>query len=601
MITWEDTIQIIMLTFECKQQEIADQIGVSKSDMSKVKSGKRTPSSRFAPTHLYSKIFDPSKQGTLAHRSTDDENGCLVNLKDIIEKEFGHVKSNLEDCWNETDYKSFVMKLLERTKCPTASVNVSKNASIKLRHILPSKPLLFGREDELNRLSEIFETGNYAILTGIGGIGKSQIALAYAHMLSKSGDWTIQQIICEDSETLQQAILRLQFMDMPSAKTFNGAVKRLQNCRGNALIILDNLNCFFSSSDSKDFQKLVRCNHHIRILITSRYLLLKEKHCTISALPLNDDSLLKLYEYHRFEDHSDHSSYISKYKTILKQLFALVERHTLMITLLAKLPTRSMMNEQEIFEALETGFSLLSEDVTMVKDDTTIEANIGRIVKKVFDISHLTESERLLMMYLSLIPVCGINSDLFVELAECKKADITKLKECNWVIMDEETFNIRLHPVICEAILSMEDTQKFWHSKRKRLKKQNEDSLNEDEDDTIPDDCPNTPSVWAEPDIQEIKKFVFRFDTKEAKAFIRKILVGRRESNPETEEWHLFNQIFNCYITRIVFRDIFKHHTYHQLVNLFSGEYQDALMLLFDPVFQDARYGSDAKYIIQKR
>lgn len=410
MITWEDIINIITKTYMCTQAEIAEQLGVSTPTISKVKSGKQNPPPQFAVPILYKKIFDTTVPKSLSYGK--DEKFHLSVLKDIISTDFINVKNSMSAYWNEENYKTFVENLLNQTRRNTPTKGTSdfvgddnkKVACMTLCHIPSGKPLMFGREDEMNRLSENFETGNYVVLTGIGGIGKSQIALAYAHTLSQDDGWTIQHIVCEDSETLQQAILRLQFTDLPNAETFDCVIERLKSCQGNMLIILDNLNQSFSNSDQRAFQQLLKCNRHIRILITSRYSLLQDKRCIIPVLPLDNTELLRLYEYHRFEDHSDHSSYIEKYKSTLEKLFTLVERHTLMIVLLAKLPGRCFLDESQILEMMESGLSLPAEDIAVSKNDAVIETTISKIIKKLFDISQLEECQKAIMMYMLVIP-----------------------------------------------------------------------------------------------------------------------------------------------------------------------------------------------------
>lgn len=175
MITWKDTINIIVQMFDCNQQTIANQLGVEKSHFSKVKSGKLNAPAQFASRHIYSRIFDVNMSVSLAYG--ENAKSLLQDLKLIVDENFKNVKLSMTDCWDGCDYQTFVMNLLERTRQPPAIS--SKNISSELRHILPEKPLLFGRETEMGEITDAFNKGNYAIITGIGGIGKSQVALAY--------------------------------------------------------------------------------------------------------------------------------------------------------------------------------------------------------------------------------------------------------------------------------------------------------------------------------------------------------------------------------------------------------------------------------------
>lgn len=580
MITWEDTINLILQTYGYTQQEIADKIGIKKSHFSKVKSGKLNAPNEFLSTNLYKKIFATDIEGSLSYGK--NEVSLLEDLKTNIFNYYINIRDVMDDYLSEENYKAYVIKLLDRTSRPMT--NISKIIPIELRHILYGNPLMFGREVELNRLSEIFESSNCVVLTGIGGIGKSQIALAYAHTLNKSGGWTIQHIICEDSETLQQAILRLQFTDLPNVDAFDYAMERLKSCQGNTLIILDNLNKPFSNSDQEAFQQLLKCNRHIRILITSRYSLLEDKRCVIPVSPLDKKELLKLYEYHRFEDHSDHRSYITKHKSALENLFSLVECHTLMIVLLAKLPSRCFLDEGEILEKLKSGLSLPTEDIAVTKDDTTIETTISEIIKKLFDISQLDEYQKAIMMYMLVIPASGIDLMLFTKLTDCRKRDIVRLKKSGWVIIDEEALTVRLHPLICEAVLNLDEAKAFWHfqnSVNSGSHSCEEDICEDDEDSDISDSWSMT---ITEPNDQSIDELRSRFENKDAGKFIKRVLTKRKESLQGEEEWHLFNQIMACLASRVIFRHLLDSDLSEQIpfsiVDLLSDENRDALITI---------------------
>lgn len=219
---------------------------------------------------------------------------------------------------------------------------ILKLVPVSLLDILPQAPLVFGRKMELKQLEDIFETSNYAILTSIGGIGKSCVALAYANNLKKIGHWTVQHIICENDDTLQTAIIKLQFSgltDKPkiennaNQENLDRRINTLKNRAKHMLVVLDNLNRPFTAEDYEIFNRLIGCGNHVHILITSRNTLIDDKRCRVHLAPLEDDALLELYTYHRFENTDGHKDYIAQRKDILMKLFSIMENHTLMIEL----------------------------------------------------------------------------------------------------------------------------------------------------------------------------------------------------------------------------------------------------------------------------
>lgn len=344
---------------------------------------------------------------------------------------------------------------------------------VTLRSSLPVRPMLWGRENEMREIKEMLgkgksynpEAGNYAIITGIGGIGKSHVALAYAYGLIEKGKWIVQHVICEDSDTLRKAVNKLQFDNaIESGKDadkdkFDCIVDALKNRKKPVLIILDNLNMPFSFDDRKDFEKLKKCGSHVRFLITSRNALIREKEHIIYVPPLEKDVLFELYAYHRFNDSASHERYINEHKDVLEKMFTLVENHTLMITLLAKLPERIFLNEDEIYGLMSKGLNLPSETVGITKDGVCMEDTVKRILKKIFAVAHLTNDEKSIMRYMSIMPFGGIGHKLFEKLTGYSAQEIRSLINSNLVTRNEETMEIRLHPLICGVVLDFDDTK----------------------------------------------------------------------------------------------------------------------------------------------
>lgn len=379
-----------------------------------------------------------------------------------------HTKStwqNIQEKFGEKDEHGFINR---NTKNPiifyrsllVLFYDVLRLVPVSLRHILPNTPPVFGRENELKRIATIFTTSNYAIITGIGGIGKSYTALAYAHSLSEESGWIIQHIICETSDNLRTSISKLQFDNFSTnaittpeneEENFNNIIANLKKCINPTLIILDNFDHSLTPDERKDFEKLTKCDS-IHFLITSRNTLKQDKQYVVHTLPLDDDSLLMLYKYYRFKDFTEHKNYFDNQKDILNKLFIFVEKHTLMISLLAKLSERCSLSEASIYELLNDNLSLPSEEINITKDTMPIENSINGILKKIFDISQLTTDEKSIMRYMSLMPLAGVDIDLFEKLTSHPRNKIHALVNSGWIIKNEETFAIRLHPLVRNVI-----------------------------------------------------------------------------------------------------------------------------------------------------
>lgn len=400
---------------------------------------------------------------------------------------------------------------------------------VSLCYSLPEKPQLIGREMEIGQISEVFETSNYIVLTGIGGIGKSNVALAYAHLLNKNDDWIIQHVICENSDTLRSVINKLRFENLVEKRgnidnNFDLRLKALKNQHKPVLILLDNLDRPFADTDYEDIKKLSSCGHNIRFIITSRNALLSDKKNIIHITPLDHDSLTKLYVFHRFEEAFNHDDYIADHKDILEKIFALINEHTLMTILLAKLPERSHLDEYKIYNLLYHYLNLPSDPIRISKDELVFENSINEIIKQIFDISQFTDKEKSIMMYMSLVPFDGINSNLFTKLTGYSRNEMNNLRKSHWLMLDSKSLNIKLHPLIYNAITSFNET---------------------------------TPS------------------SKICTEFCQIVKVQRDKLNEEDSEWHSFNKIIACVATRFMFPKIV--HTPNNLFDHLKDEYQNPI------------------------
>jgi hypothetical protein len=204
---------------------------------------------------------------------------------------YGIIDCDTDDA--EEFYRSLLNLFYELIRLPPVS----------LCHVLPQKPKLFGRENELKSIAEIFKENNYVVLSGVGGIGKSYVALAYAHSLNESSRCVIQHIVCEDSDSLRDVVIRLRFEGLDELKNvnkdkkFDRIMRALKNRSQSMLIIFDNLNRRIEQNDRDDFDKLRECGLHVKFLITSRddKILGDNRQHVVRIKPLDIDTLLEFF------------------------------------------------------------------------------------------------------------------------------------------------------------------------------------------------------------------------------------------------------------------------------------------------------------------
>lgn len=135
----------------------------------------------------------------------------------------------------------------------------------------------FGREAELLKISEIFKSGNLVYLSGIGGVGKTQIAKEYAH---RNLDYDVVWLVdCTQNLSLQyEELLRniqsstklAKYISLDVSKTAPNAIIQytndiLRKSKFSWLIIFDN----FSNTAKKHIPE-THGNIRKHILITTR-------------------------------------------------------------------------------------------------------------------------------------------------------------------------------------------------------------------------------------------------------------------------------------------------------------------------------------------
>lgn len=144
-ISWEDMIGIITATFKIRQKDIAQQLLVQESKISKIKAGKQSASDLLMREEIREKIFHSEK---LSDETPKDR---LNTLKETIEALYPNVKTAMKDYWDEKDYEKFVRRLLSKTRTalqPKDSVNQTSDMEQE------KEPL---NETPSEKMSRIFE------------------------------------------------------------------------------------------------------------------------------------------------------------------------------------------------------------------------------------------------------------------------------------------------------------------------------------------------------------------------------------------------------------------------------------------------------------
>ena len=260
-----------------------------------------------------------------------------------------------------------------------------------------------GRERELSELHFMLNEHSKVFLQGIPGIGKSELAKAYAKKFKK--DYT-NIIYINYSGNLKNDIVDLDFLEDFNAnesekERFRRHHRYLRSLKDDSLIIVDNFNTVAADEELLSIVLKYSC----RILFTTRSRF--DEYDTYTIGEMSDDDLLGLMGnlYSEAENHS----------TILSEIIHTVHNHTFAVELSARLLEIGILNPNQLLEKLQKEKAAMNdEDVIGVKKDgKSSKATYYNHIHTLFSLYELSELETNVMRNLTLAPHNGISAKLF--------------------------------------------------------------------------------------------------------------------------------------------------------------------------------------------
>ena len=260
-----------------------------------------------------------------------------------------------------------------------------------------------GRERELSELHFMLNEHSKVFLQGIPGIGKSELAKAYAQNFKK--EYT-NIIYINYSGNLKNDIVDLDFLEDFNAnesekERFRRHHRYFRSLKDDSLIIVDNFNTVAADEELLSVVLKYSC----RILFTTRSRFDEYDNYTIEEMP--DDSLLGLMR--------NLYSEAENYSTILSEIIHTVHNHTFAVELSARLLEIGILNPNQLLEKLQTEKAAMNdEDVIGVKKDgKSSKATYYNHIHTLFSLYELSELETNVMRNLTLAPHNGISAKLF--------------------------------------------------------------------------------------------------------------------------------------------------------------------------------------------
>ena len=343
-----------------------------------------------------------------------------------------------------------------------------KKELAKENYILPSVinriPNFVGREEELIKINEYLNEYDILFISGVGGIGKSVLAREYARKYY--GDCcyyityndSLENAIGNDHE-----IIIKNFSRYKEENDHDHCMRKLSLMRQNAsehgILIIDNMNIRISEMEKSE-QEIWREITQLpcRIIITTRCSDIGD-YCSMVIERIKDEEKLINLFVKNYEGMIDEEQ--------LKAVISIINRvsgHTLLVEMVAKQAKAAFLSPVKIDELLaKNGMMSFDADNITINDE---EDTIKEIIKKLLNISDITETQEKILIQLSFMPFEGINGELFKDFFSIKDNN-----DINWLIkhgyIKRENNEISIYPIVAEVMIDKIkrlDSMEFFYS-----------------------------------------------------------------------------------------------------------------------------------------
>ena len=313
---------------------------------------------------------------------------------------------------------------------------------------MPEKPeCFFGREKELENLSRILESGNNIVfIQGIGGIGKSEIAKAYAILNRDKYDTIIyaqyttglKALVASDVEipieNFKRNTLDEYFLESEedySLRKFE-ALKNLVSEK--VLLIIDN----FNNREDAFLPEFLQLG--CKMIFMSRY-----DWSTKRYPVLNVEEITKLEDIKKLFFHYYMPSNAEE-ETAIVEIIKMFCGYTLAVEWVAKQLAERTISPIKVLEELK-------QRNAQMKQGDLVEGSILAKLVEIFKVDTLSNEEQEVLRYLCFVPYSGISKEELVRRGKPGAHNaILSLLRNSW-IKQIELDVVTLHPVVAEAII----------------------------------------------------------------------------------------------------------------------------------------------------
>lgn len=312
-----------------------------------------------------------------------------------------------------------------------------------------------GRERELREIQERFDGGSQAVfLCGMGGIGKSELARAYAR--AHAADYSAVVFASYETDLLHliasDQALPVENLSQTSAAGGQGETlqdyyqRKMKVLRAvtseKTLLIVDNFDVETDPCLSEVLA--LPC----RLLFTTRTDFSPYGYDTVrvGALESLEDLVTLFFRVDRpYADPED--------RRTVEEIIRLLDCHTYAVSLTAAQMKAGRIKPAKMLAQLQQQGLHIQTRSAFAREAGAGRATAYQYIEALFDFSQLDDEACRVLRFLACAPREGVEADLFMDCAGLEDfGDVQRLIDLNWAQLDEESDRVGLHMLIRELV-----------------------------------------------------------------------------------------------------------------------------------------------------
>ncbi len=297
-----------------------------------------------------------------------------------------------------------------------------------------------GREQELTLLHALLRKEDKVFVSGVAGIGKSELIKAYAKRYKK--EYTNILYIAYSGD-LKQNIINLDFADdmlqESQENLFQQHNRFLRSLKEDTLLVIDNFNVPISQEELIS----VVLNYRCRVMITTRNTIKEHPVFPLAEIASKEDL---------FHLVSCFYADAGQQRALVEQVITQVHSHTLAVEMAARLLETGLLEPNELLEKLcEEKAALSSTDtIGVTKDGKRKKATYYEHLHLLFSLFELSGAAQSVLRHLAIMPFIDVPTRLFAKWLKLPNLNaVNDLIELG-LIQSAHGCTLSMHPLISE-------------------------------------------------------------------------------------------------------------------------------------------------------